>query len=184
MWGPIKLETIKKPFFLFCFFIISACSKIEIDVKNDNFNSRSGVLYKNDKTYSGSLKTIKDTGIIIVEQFRDGKRNGIVKSFYSDSAPKSIERYKKNRLHGLQNSWWPDGSRKSQAFYTNGHRNGIYYEWYNNGQLEREMRYKKGLQYGDQKGWKENGELKFSYIFREGKRYGFVGTNLCMSPYQ
>ena len=74
--------------------------------------------------------------------------------------------------------------RKAKRSIPNGQRNGIHYEWYNNGQLEREMRYKKGQQYGDQKGWKENGELKFSYIFRKGKRYGFVGTNLCMSPYQ
>ena len=178
------METIKRSFFFFCFFIASACSKIEIDVKNDNFNTSNGVLYKNDKSYTGSLKTIQDTGIIIVEQHRDGRKNGVAKTFYSNGAPRSLERYRKNRLHGLQNSWWPDGSKKSQAFYANGQRNGIHYEWYNNGQLEREMRYKKGLPYGDQKGWKENGELKFSYTFRKGKRYGFVGTNLCMSPYQ
>lgn len=165
-------------------FIISACSNIEVDVMNDNFNSSSGVLYKNDKSYTGALKTIKETGIIIVEQFSDGKKNGTVKTFYSNGRLRSLERYRKNRLNGLQNSWWPDGSRKSQALYANGQRNGIHHEWYNNGQLEREMLYKKGLQYGNQKGWKENGDLKFSYIFREGKRYGFVGTNLCMSPYK
>ena len=184
MWGPIKLETIKKLFFFFCIFIAGACSKIDIDAKNDNFNSRNGVLYKNNNSYTGSLQTTQETGNIIIEQYRDGKKNGIVKTFYSDSAFRSIERYRNNRLHGLQNSWWPDGSGKSQAFYTNGQRNGIHYEWYNNGQLERLMRYKKGLQYGEQKGWKENGDLKFSYIFRKGKRYGFVGTNLCLSPYQ
>ena len=178
------MATIKKSFFFFCFFIASACSKIEIDVKNDNFNTSNGVLYKNDGSYTGSLKTIQDTGIIIVEQYRDGRKNGVAKTFYSNGALRSLESYKKNRLHGLQNSWWPDGSKKSQALYNEGLRNGIHYEWYSNGQLEREMRYKKGQQYGDQKGWKENGELKFSYIFREGKRYGFVGTNLCMSPYQ
>ena len=178
------METIKKSFFFFCFFIVSACSKIEIDIKNDNFNINNGVLYKNDKSYTGSLKIIKDTGIIIVEQYRDGRKNGVAKTFYSNGARRSLERYTENRLHGMQNSWWPDGSKKSQALYANGQRNGFHYEWYNNGQLEREMRYKKGLQYGDQKGWKENGDLKFSYIFRKGKRYGFVGTNLCMSPYQ
>ena len=178
------METIKRSFFFFCFFIAGACSKIEIDVKNDNFNTSNGVLYKNDKSYTGSLKTIQDTGIIIFEQFRDGKKNGVVKTFYSNGAPRSLERYTKNRLHGLQNSWWPDGSKKSQALYNEGLRNGIHYEWYSNGQLEREMRYKKGQQNGYQTGWKKNGDLKFSYIFREGKRYGFVGTGLCMSPYQ
>ena len=178
------METIKRSFFFFCFFIAGACSKIELDAKNDNFNTSNGILYKSDKSYTGSLKTIQDTGVIIIEQIRDGNKNGATKTFYSNGAPRSLERYRKNRLHGLQNSWWPDGSRKSQALYANGQRNGIHHEWYNNGQLEREMLYKKGLQYGNQKGWKENGDLKFSYIFREGKRYGFVGTNLCMSPYQ
>ena len=177
------METIKKSYILF-FFIACACNKIERDVKNDNYKTSNGVLYKNNKSYTGSLKTIKDTGIIIVEQYRYGRKNGVAKTFYSNGAPRSLERYTKNRLHGLQYSWWPDGSKKSQALYTKGLRNGIHYEWYDNGQLEREMRYRKGFQYGDQKGWKENGELKFSYIFREGKRYGFVGTNLCMSPYQ
>ena len=70
------METIKRSFFFFCFFIAGACSKIEIDVKNDNFNASNGILYKNDKSYTGSLKTIQDTGIIIIEQFRDGKKNG------------------------------------------------------------------------------------------------------------
>ena len=108
------METIKKSFFFFCFFIASACSKIEIDVKNDNFNTSNGVLYKNDKSYTGSLKTIQDTGIIIVEQYRDGRKNGVAKTFYSNGAPRSLERYTKNRLHGLQNSWWPDGSKKAK----------------------------------------------------------------------
>tara|TARA_X000000950_G_scaffold193860_1_gene233679 strand:- start:1685 stop:2221 length:537 start_codon:yes stop_codon:yes gene_type:complete len=178
------LETIKKSYILILVFIVSACNKIEVDVKNNNFNSSSGVLYKNDKSYTGTLKTIKETGNIIFEQFRDGKKNGTVKTFYSNGRLRSLERYRKNRLNGLQNSWWPDGAKRSQALYNNGLLSGIYFEWYNNGQLEREMRYKKGLQYGKQKGWRENGELKFSYTFREGKRYGFVGSSLCMSPYQ
>ena len=109
------METIKKSFFFFCFFIASACSKIEIDVKNDNFNTSNGVLYKNDKSYTGSLKTIQDTGIIIVEQYRDGRKNGVAKTFYSNGAPRSLERYTKNRLHGLQNSWWPDGSKEKPS---------------------------------------------------------------------
>ena len=84
------METIKKSFFFFCFFVTCACSKIEIDVKNDNFNTSNGVLYKNDKSYTGSIKTIQDTGIIIVEQFRYGKKNGVAKTFYSNGAPRSL----------------------------------------------------------------------------------------------
>ena len=40
------METIKKPFFFFCFFIACACSKIEIDVKCQELLDICGIDYE------------------------------------------------------------------------------------------------------------------------------------------
>ena len=112
------------------------------------------------------IKTIQDTGIIIFEQYRDGRKNGVAKTFYSKIYPDQLKDIQRidfmvcKIVGGLM-------AQKSQALYVNGQRNGIIMNGIVTDSLKGEMRYKKGLQYGDQKGWKENGDLKIQLYIQE-----------------
>ena len=173
------IKTLLIPFFLFFF----SCNQSVIDI-DDTFISRKGILLKKNEPFFGTLRAVKKTGDIVFEQYREGKKHGTFTQYYPNGTLRSKQRYKENRIHGAQTIWWPDGNKKTQGLYKKGRLNGSQTEWHSNGAIARKMHYRNGIQEGKQQGWREDGDLKFSYIYTNGKRYGFIGTTLCMSPYQ
>jgi antitoxin component YwqK of YwqJK toxin-antitoxin module len=91
--------------------------------------------------------------------FKNGKPNGLIKTWYKNGQLELERNYTDGELNGLLKVWYENGQLKSEVNYKDDKFDGLTKTWYENGQLEFERNYTDGELNGLLKWWKENGQL-------------------------
>ena len=104
------------------------------------------------------------------EYYKNGKLDGLQKTWYETGELLSESNFKNGFLHGESTNWYKNGQKKSEGTYGHGERflsdsvlHGPWTEWYENGQMKREGLYVNGMRHYTWEKWNHKGEL----IYRE-----------------
>ena len=140
-----------------------------------------GVLYVNDVPFTGTRFTIHENGIdtLEIQEFDDGKENGMYKQVYPDGKLQSLRYFKRGQKEGVFEAWWENGTKRLQYHFKSGEYEGSGKEWAVSGILIKSMNYKDGQEEGLQQQWTDKGDLWANYEVRNGRHYGITGVKSC-----
>ena len=103
------------------------------------------------------------------EYYKNGKLDGLQKTWYETGELLSESNFKNGLLHGESTNWYKNGQKKSEGTYGHGYRflsdsvlHGLWTEWYENGQMKREGLYLNGMRHYTWEKWNDKGELIYS----------------------
>ena len=82
--------------------------------------------------------------------FESGLFNGIGYDVFSNGQLKSEYNYKDGKRDGLHKSWYHHGQLEREENYKNGKKDGLYKSWDVNGKLLQEKNYKNGKKDGEE----------------------------------
>ncbi len=108
-----------------------------------------------------------------INQYKEGQKDGLWKTFYTNGQLKSEGHYTLGLKEGLHKEWQDNGLLLLEGFYANGKANGLMKWFHERGHLAGEGNMKEGIRYGK---WiicdvEENG-FCIEAFFKEGKRDG------------
>ena len=140
-----------------------------------------------------------DTGNVVRDcTYVDGRREGLVKTFYPDGKLKSTVNFSANVQDGPYVEYFPNGERAATAFYVAGlcqgtsmsfysdgavkatfnfvddELDGMCTEYYEGGQVKSSFSYLKGQMHGVCSQFYENGHIQATATYKNGKMDGFV----------
>lgn len=129
--------------FIFSVFFIFSCGnaqKVEVATTNDSIKTLNTDTVKipNNGDY---IKRYKNGVIEIQGQMKDGKRDGVWKSFYQNGAPWSETVFTGGQKNGATSSFYENGQKRYAGFFTNDKESGKWSFWDEQGNLVREMDY-------------------------------------------
>jgi antitoxin component YwqK of YwqJK toxin-antitoxin module len=169
--------------------LLAGCNSAEQPVKADsrinissiNLKQVNGVMYLNDKLYSGIIFSLYPgtTDTAEITSYKNGKEHGEWKKFYEKGILKEKREFTNGMKTGEFIAWWENGKQRLHYLFINDEYDGTCREWNEDGLLIKEMNYKKGYEEGTQRCWYENGKIKANYIITGGRRYGLLGTKNC-----
>lgn len=143
---------------------------------------QNGVYYYKNKPFSGSIisKYQSDT-LKCIASFYQGKRHGVIKTFFTNGKLESERNYKNGIGYGRHFGYWENGNMKFDFIYYDDKREGLQKQWYENGNQYYELSFTDDKENGMQKAWRENGKPYINYEVKDGKRYGLQKSKLCYS---
>lgn len=156
---------------------------IEKNSKDENFNLKNGILYYQDKPYSGIVKEFYEENTLKSEsEYYQGKRHGRFFGYYPNKN-KWFERfYKKGIKTGTHKGWFDNGLQMFEyQLNDKGVYDGSLKDWHYNGQLAKHFNFKDGKEIGSQKMWKLNGKIRANFYTVNGERHGLIGLKNCVS---
>lgn len=133
----------KKIFFVVISIILIACSNESISSEKKQLavsDNKSDSVYQENFMFVGSQDTVVKNGELITRykngvidkqgMMKDGKRDGLWKSFYEDGTPWSETTFKDGIKNGKTTTFYPNGQKRYEGFYTNDTESGkwIYYD--------------------------------------------------------
>ncbi|WP_298880135.1 hypothetical protein [uncultured Polaribacter sp.] len=152
--------------------------------KNDvNFSLKNGILFYENKVYSGVINDFYDNGDIkSTSQYFEGKREGKYFGWYLNKN-KSFQRFYKNGIKtGTHLGWFKDGSKMFEYQLNN---KGVYHghvkDWHQNGQIAKHFNFIDGKENGSQKMWQLNGKIRANFYTINNERHGLIGLKNCVS---
>ena len=107
--------------------------------------------------------------------YKEGKLDGLCKTWYDDGQLKYEHNYKNGKWDGLRRGWYENGQLHYEKNFKAGKFYGLHKDWYKNGKLKSEYNYiggKYGISDGLQRGWYENGQLHYEKNTKAGKLNG------------
>ena len=120
-------------------------------VDSESLPERDGLIYHDDKPYSGWGKEMYDSG----QAFRLGE-------------------VKEGKPDGLMIEWHQNGQKRAEGTFKDGKQDGPFKAWYENGQKMFEGTYKDGNQVDLSTGWHENGQKAGEGTLKDGRPHGLV----------
>ena len=114
--------------------------------------------------YDDNNKTLKEA-----VPLKEGKINGVFKSFYQSGKLKSKIDYLKSKREGSHKVYYENGKINYEANMQNGKKNGQAKEWYSNGQLRFDIAFNNNMANGMVKIYKEDGSIESVSEYRDGK---------------
>jgi antitoxin component YwqK of YwqJK toxin-antitoxin module len=112
-------------------------------------------------------------------KLKDGKKQGVEKTYYPSGGRKSSVNYKDGKKHGEEYSWGDktgpgdfSGQKELKANYVDGKMHGLKTTWDMNGQKSKETNYKDGKLHGLKTTWDRNGEKIEESNYKDGKLHG------------
>lgn len=152
--------------------------------KNDvNFSLKNGILFYENKVYSGVINDFYDNGNIkSTSQYFEGKREGKYFGWYLNKN-KSFQRFYKNGIKtGTHLGWFKDGSKMFEYQLNNkGVYHGYVKDWHQNGQTAKHFNFIEGKENGSQKMWQLNGKIRANFYTINNERHGLIGLKNCVS---
>jgi antitoxin component YwqK of YwqJK toxin-antitoxin module len=151
----------------------TGCNGQVLQNKNEAPKSNSNIVVT-----SPSVLLDSTTDSTKTNQYRNGKKDGLWKTFYSNGQLKAEGNYKIGLKEGLHKEWSKNGILLSEAFYANGKGNGLTKWFHEKGHLAGEGQMKDDVRFGK---WiicdiQENGFCIEAY-FKDGKRDGIWKIN-------
>ena len=90
------------------------------------------ITYKDGMPWEGILKKWVNNNCVKIDGYKDGKRNGISKQWYSNGKLHYESQYVDGLLEGKSMSYFPDGEVKYELNYHNGKKHGLNKGWSGN----------------------------------------------------
>lgn len=176
---------------LLIFLIVIGCNPsskkkgvpVYINSVNRNLKMDNGILFLNNRLFSGIVYTLFSSGKDTAETagFLEGKENGFRKRYYPNGQLKEVREFENGFKVGTYRAWWDNGRKKLEYNFANDEYEGTCREWNYEGGLVKEMNYKHGYEDGPQKMLYDNGKVRANYIMVNGRRYGLLGTKNCVN---
>lgn len=173
-----------------CFFAVSYASTTPaqssstvnvVDASLVTINNKTGDRVHQGIPFTGEARSHHPDGTLAkAEQFKQGRRHGYVKHWFSNGTLGYEAYYQIGRRHGTSTSWWVNGNMRSQTSYSNDDAEGEAWAWYSNGNKYKKYNYVAGQPSGLQQGWRLNGKLFSNFEYRNGRAYGLRNSNLCV----
>ena len=132
-------------------------------VDAESLPERDGLIYHDNKPYSGWAKMIHDSGQVqALSQFKDGKLDGPSTEWHENGQKKAEGTWKDGVTHGPYTTWYSNGQKRKEGFKKDGKRQGLVTELHSNGQKWSEVTYKDDEQVSA-KYWNRKGEEVRTY---------------------
>jgi antitoxin component YwqK of YwqJK toxin-antitoxin module len=110
--------------------------------------------------------------ILSEENFLNGYKTGLQRSFFSNGKKQSEERFVFNKKHGEQVSWYSNGELEKRVFYEAGKPSKDWTFWYRNGEKRSEVTYGANGWEGLYRDWYSNGKLHLAAQYVNGQLEG------------
>ena len=103
-------------------------------VDSESLPERDGLIYHDDKPYSGWGKHMYDSGQVFdLAEFKDGKQNGLMIEWHKNGQ-KSVEgNFKDGEPHGLVKVWHKNGQKALEGTFKDGEEVSVTY-WNSTGE--------------------------------------------------
>ena len=178
--------------FILVFILSSSCQLLSDDAKLEVLNSdehlklNNGVLYYQEKPFSGNVTEINNNEVLKFEiQYVTGRKHGYERSWYSDGSLAHERFYTMGKKSGIHQAWWKNGQQKFKYFFnTIGEYNGSVQEWYSSGQRYKDFNFENGKEVGPQQLWRSDGRIRANFVVKNGERFGLIGLKKCNSVYK
>ena len=171
---------------VFCFLLLSLIScqpSVPISMTDSRLELVNGELQLDSKPFTGICDytdELNQTECAI--PYRNGRKHGLVSSYYSDGTLAEQRLYDNGIKVGMHQGWWPSGQLKFELYFDKkGRYHGGVKEWFPNGQLLKSLNYQRGREEGPQKMWDRNGKIRANYVALKGDRFGLIGLKKCRS---
>jgi antitoxin component YwqK of YwqJK toxin-antitoxin module len=131
-----------------------------------------------DETVKMGLNTFysKEGKLLGKSFFKDGKREGEVKLYYSNGSLYSLQHYKNGLKEGEFLFYYPDGKIKTHLNYKENLLDGENKLFYPNGQMKRELFFSRGKRDGKERMWSKEGVLQIEVEYSENIPQGVAKT--------
>lgn len=150
------------------------------DALSDSFYIHQGILYFNNKRFSGIQYSLYQPGdTAFIKPYMNGLEEGVTKKWYNNKQLAEERLYIDGKKEGIHKGWWDNGNKKFEFEVSNDEYTNEFKEWSSNGLLLKLFHYKNGQENGSQQLFYENGKIKANYVILNGKRYGLLGTKNC-----
>lgn len=117
----------------------------------------SGLIYFNDKAYSGIVYELYNNGNLKFEyNISNGISDGKSEVFYSNGNLKYIGYFNKGKEDGIFKGWYENGILAFEKTFKNGYIDGEYKTWFSDGSIEYETYFNNGN--GVTKNFHSNGQ--------------------------
>jgi hypothetical protein len=147
-----------------------------------NISTDGPLTLVNGKPVNAVLFTLyPTTDTMLVIGYRNGREDGISKSFYPNKQIKELRYFSNGWKEGKHRGWYENGNLAFEYNFRKDMFDGNYREWTETGVLFRDMNYREGKEEGSQTVRFADGKIKSNYVIREGKRYGLLGTKSCVN---
>ena len=153
---------------IFLLFLISCSQKFEL---------KDGVLFQGNEKFSGK-RTLQFGNIKKVTQYQNGIKNGKTIHYYENGKVYRERYYKDGKPDGIHKTFFPNGDKKKYLEFKNGEHHGDYIIWHKNGQVAEYVLYENGKVLGYKK-WRKNGQIYANFQNTEYGRLGVEGGKLC-----
>ena len=139
----------------------------------DSSLARVYTLQKGTDVREGVSISYHPNGNVAVEApYKNGKLNGVYKSYFENGKPWQTIGYKDGVEEGYSMDFYENGMKKSREVYKAGVLNGMSEEWSERGLLWRQLPYVEGRIHGVAKIFDELGAIKEEMTFEFGLRSG------------
>lgn len=102
-------------------------------IKDNTLYEKNGLMYLNNKPYTGNGITNHPDGILASKQYTNGVLNGSSIEIYPNGQKRLQEYYVNGKNDGVSTFWYENGQKKKETYYINGEPNGLETKWYENG---------------------------------------------------
>ncbi|MGL5458694.1 MAG: toxin-antitoxin system YwqK family antitoxin [Cetobacterium sp.] len=141
---------------IFLLGILTSCEKEkEATIYSEQIQIKNRIAYKanHKEPYTGKVIAIYPTGVLKGELYiKDGKREGVAKSFYPNGQLEEESNFKNGILQGTQKKYYSTGGLQEESNFKNGELDGVKKYYYESGKLYVERVF-------------SNGDLKKEKIF-------------------
>jgi len=139
--------------FSFIILLFTACSSETAKSTNDT-NQKKDSVYEENFVFVNSQDTVIQNGEQITRHkngvidkqgmMKNGKRDGLWKSFYEDGTPWSETTFKDGIKNGKTTTWHPNGQKRYDGFYTNDTESGKWTFYDEKGNITQQGDYESG----------------------------------------
>ena len=119
-----------------------------------------------------SLSYHRNGKLAIEVPYRNGKIDGVMRSYDEDGKLHETIGYLEGEEEGYSTIYYPNGKKKSRESYRRGILNGMSENWDESGKLRRQIPYVEGQIHGTFKMYDEFGKIKEDMTFVRGLRNG------------
>lgn len=109
--------------------------------------------------FSGTAKAEDSNGLTTYLDYKNGKRDGLKRTYYENGKLRLQAEFKNNMLNGTLTGWNKNGQKLIEIQYANDKENGEIREWYPNSNMKMQGKYIDGIKNGKFTTWDSQGEI-------------------------
>ncbi|WP_304236653.1 toxin-antitoxin system YwqK family antitoxin [Jiulongibacter sediminis] len=160
----------------------SEITENQVSGSDSRLKKAKGILYLNQKAFSGYLVTYSNDGQLISKTgYLNGKLEGVSQKWTAEGQLTEERNYHQNQRTGRHVGYFENGQKRFEYYFNRGLPIETHKEWLEDGQLYSISNYNaKGQPEGEQKLYFPSGKIRANYVVKNGRRYGLLGAKGCM----